>query len=324
MRPSISGLLTAGPGVTEDGWRPDVVVVGAAARDVTASDPRGWRLGGGVTFGALTTARLGIRTGVLLGIDREAEHAAEIDLLRAAGARVVLVPLASAPVFHNEERPEGRVQTLLTASQPVDPGHLPDAWRSAPAWLLAPVAAEVPETWAAVPRPDAYVVFGWQGILRHLFPGERVWPLEPGPSPLLARADLVGVSRHDLPHGLALDRVATWLRPRSDLLVTAGDRGGLLLHVRDGRVTGGRRFPSIPARVDLDPTGAGDTVLASLLAARIAAGRDAAVAGRELRVAAVAASLLVERPGLDAVPTLSAIRERLQPPPSQLEPGERP
>jgi sugar/nucleoside kinase (ribokinase family) len=310
--------------VAEGAWRPDLVVVGAACRDVSPTDPRGWRLGGGVTYGALTTARLGIRTGVLLGVDHEAEGAAEIDLLRAAGARVVLAPLASGPVFHNEERPQGRVQTLLKAGLPVDPGHLPDAWRDAPAWLLAPVAAEVPDAWAAVPRPDAYVVFGWQGILRHLYPGERVWPLEPGPSPLLARADLVGVSRHDLPHGLGLDRVATWLRDRSDLLVTAGDRGGLLLHIREGRVTGGRHFPSIPARVDLDPTGAGDTVLASLLAARIAAGQDAAVAGRELRVAAVAASLLVERPGLDAVPTLAAIRERLQPPSGQQVSGERP
>ena len=100
------------------------------------------------------------------------------------------------------------MQTLLTASQAVDPGYLPDAWRSAPAWLLAPVASKVPDAWATVPEPGAYVVFGWQGILRHLFPGERVWPLEPGPSPLLARADLVGVSRHDLPHALSLATVA--------------------------------------------------------------------------------------------------------------------
>jgi sugar/nucleoside kinase (ribokinase family) len=323
MPASIRGLSTASPWVADDRWRPDLVVVGAACRDVSPTDPRGWRLGGGVTYGALTTARLGIRTGVLLGVDHEAEGAAEIDLLRAAGARVVLAPLPSGPVFHNEERPQGRVQTLLTASQPVDTRHLPDAWRDAPAWLLAPVAAEVRDAWASVPRPEAYVAFGWQGILRHLYPGERVWPLEPGPSVLLARADLVGVSRHDLPHGLSLDRVAAWLRPRSDLLVTAGDRGGLLLHIRDGRVTGGRHFPSILARIDVDPTGAGDTVLAGLLAVRIAAGQEAAVAGRELRVAAAAASLLVESPGLDAVPTLSTIRERILPS-NPNEPGERP
>ena len=37
---------------------PDVVVVGAAARDIAPDDPRGWRLGGGVSYSALTTARL--------------------------------------------------------------------------------------------------------------------------------------------------------------------------------------------------------------------------------------------------------------------------
>ena len=44
---------------------PDAVVVGSAARDVTAADRRGWRLGGGVTYGALTLARLGLRVGAV-------------------------------------------------------------------------------------------------------------------------------------------------------------------------------------------------------------------------------------------------------------------
>ena len=33
---------------------PVVVVVGAACRDLVHDDPRGWRLGGGVTYAALT------------------------------------------------------------------------------------------------------------------------------------------------------------------------------------------------------------------------------------------------------------------------------
>ena len=44
-------------------------MVGAAARDVDEADPRGWRLGGGVTYGALACARLGIRTAALVGVD---------------------------------------------------------------------------------------------------------------------------------------------------------------------------------------------------------------------------------------------------------------
>ena len=57
-------------------WAPEVVVVGAASRDVAADDPRGWRLGGGVTYSALTTARLGLRTAALVGVDGAADGVA--------------------------------------------------------------------------------------------------------------------------------------------------------------------------------------------------------------------------------------------------------
>ena len=36
--------------------RVEVVHVGSACRDIAPDDPRGWRLGGGVTYAALTTA----------------------------------------------------------------------------------------------------------------------------------------------------------------------------------------------------------------------------------------------------------------------------
>jgi hypothetical protein len=289
---------------------PDVVVVGAAARDIAADDPRGWRLGGGVTYGALALARLGLRTGVVIGLDPLARDAQELAMLEAAGAEVIRVPLEQGPVFNNEERPTGRVQTCLSVSDPVPAAALPPAWRSAPAWLLAPVASEVPDEWASVPKPSACVAFGWQGILRHLFPGERVWPIQPGPSPLLLRADLVGVSRHDLPHGLSMTDVASWLGSPCELLITAGPQGGLLLKYLHGRVASGRRYRGVPARAEVDPTGAGDTMLAGLLAGRIAVTREQAVRGGALRIGAIASSLLVESPGLDSVPWLGAVRER--------------
>ena len=55
----------------------EVLVVGSAARDVVHDDPRGWRLGGGVTYGGLTLARLGLRPRVLVGVDRLAADAEE-------------------------------------------------------------------------------------------------------------------------------------------------------------------------------------------------------------------------------------------------------
>jgi hypothetical protein len=292
---------------------PDVVVVGAAARDVTHDDPRGWRLGGGVTYCGMALARLGLRTGLVIGLDPLAVDALELDMLRAAGAEVVGVPLKAGPVFHNEERPTGRVQRCLSTSEPVPVDALPPEWRSAAAWVLAPVAAEVPDAWAFAPGRDACVALGWQGMLRHLFPGERVWPIEPGPSPLLHRADLVAVSRYDLPHGLRLRDVASWLGDRCQLLFTAGLAGGALMDMARGRLVGGRRYPAIAARAEVDPPGAGDTMLAGVVAARVAGGPGVTRTGGDLFLGAMAASLLVERPGLDSVPRMTELKARLSP-----------
>lgn len=289
---------------------PDVVVVGAAARDVDETDARGWRLGGGVTYGALACARLGLRTGALIGLDPQALVAPELGLLEDAGVDLVRVPLSKGPVFHNVEAPGGRVQTCLSTSDPVPVDALPGDWRGACSWLLAPVASEVPNDWADVPDPDAVVLFGWQGVLRRLVTGERVIRLLPTPSPLLARSDIVGVSRHDIPHDLALADLLGMVRPGGRLLLTAGERGGALLRLdAEGRVRG-RSYPPIPARADVDPTGAGDATLAGILVVRLALGAEAPWEGRAAHLAALAGSLLVEEVGLPAVPTLRAIRER--------------
>jgi sugar/nucleoside kinase (ribokinase family) len=289
---------------------PTVVVVGSAARDIDQTDPRGWRLGGGVTYGALACARLGVRTGALVGVDPLALGAHELDTLEAEGVEVVRVPLPSGPVFHNVEHPGGRVQTCLSTAAMVPVGALPEGWRDARAWLMAPVAGEVPAGWADVPHASALVAFGWQGVLRHLVAGERVTPLLPSASPLLARADIAGVSRHDIPHDLAVPDLIAMLRPGARLLLTAGDRGGALLHLDDAGRVRGRAYPPVPARTDIDPTGAGDATLAGILCATLVLGMGATGEGRATRLAALAGSVTVDGIGLPAVPTRQAIRER--------------
>jgi sugar/nucleoside kinase (ribokinase family) len=291
---------------------PDVVVVGAATRDLNPEDPRGWLLGGGVTFGALSLARLGLRTAVVLGIDAQAASAHELDLIRDAGAEIVAVPLAQGPVFTNVETLAGRIQTCGSLSDPVPPEALPAAWREAPAWVFAPIAAEIPDAWLDMPRPDACVAFAWQGILRHLVAGERVRPKRPGPSPFLRRADILAASRHDLPSELRLRQIGTWLGPRCDMLLTAGLLGGLLIRFEDGHIDGARAYPSIPSADEVDATGAGDTMLAGLVAARLVGGAEARQQGRDVHLGAAAASLLVEGPGMHSVPTLAQLISRLR------------
>ncbi len=291
------------------------MVVGAAARDLDDTDARGWRLGGGVTYGALACARLGLRTGVVLGVDALAAAAHEIDLLDAAGARVVRVPLTAGPVFHNEERPGGRVQTCHSVSAPIPTRALPDGWRASRAWMLSPVAGELPEAWASVPVRDATVAFGWQGILRRMAVGERVSRTRPVSSALVTRADIVGASRFDMPRDTLVGTLLGVMRPDALLLLSAGELGGLLLRTDAGGGMGGRRYPALTPAREVDATGAGDVTLATFLGARVllrdvTAGRD--LDQRSLRVAATAGSLTVERAGLDAVPTRQQIEERLR------------
>lgn len=293
---------------------PEVVVVGAAARDVAADDPRGWRLGGGVTYGALTVAGLGLRTVALVGVDRAASTARELDLLRQRGVDVRLVPLAAGPVFDNRETPGGRVQTCVQPSDPVPFASVEPELRAARAWLFAPVADELPEDWAEVPEPADLVGLGWQGLLRELVAGERTHRRAPTPNRLVHRADIVGVSHLDVEPGTPIEAMLAPCRPGATLVLTDGADGGLVLRVPEtGDHLQLRRYPAIAPESVVDPVGAGDTFLAALLAARAFPQRFGGPRGRDgdLRLAAAAGSLVVEGPGLLGVPDLPAIARRL-------------
>ena len=293
---------------------PEVVVVGAACRDLVDDDPRGWRLGGGASYSALALARLGLRVGALVVADEEAETSTELRLVRQAGVDLRFVPGARGPVFVNVETPAGRVQQAPRASNLVDPGALPAPWRAARAWMLAPVAAEIGEAWAEVPPPDALVGVGWQGLLRILRAGEPVGRRAPGPSAVVRRADLVGVGRDDVDPGTTPEDLAALLHPGSTLLVTDAARGGVAYTVaRDGEPLAARPWAVIPIERYVDPVGAGDTFLAGVFAARvkpaITAGWDGPDA--DLRLGAACASLVLEGHGMFGVPYLADAVRRM-------------
>ena len=313
-----AGPAAAGPEAAAAGpRRPTVVVVGSAARDLAEGDPRGWRLGGGVSYSALTTARLGIPTAAIVGVDADAAGSSEIQMLRDAGVDVHLVNLEHGPVFVNIERPEGRLQLCGDHSDPIPVADVPAAWRGAPGWILAPVAAELPPAWADVPSPEALVAVGWQGLLRELEAGQPVRHVAPRRDPIIERADLVGLSRDDVDKQIALADLYALLRRGASLAVTHGDQGGLIVHGAEGDATADlqlRHYPAVPSRDPVDPTGAGDVFLAALAAARI---EPRLVGGRigqgfDLLLAAAAASLVLEGPGMYGVPTREAVRDRMR------------
>lgn len=288
------------------------VLVGAASRDRTAADRRGWRLGGPAAYAGLTLARLGLRPRILLGVDGPAAEALELEWLRDAGAELRLVPLGAGPVFVNDERAGGRIQTSEGPCDPITVA-VPDEWSDAPAWLLLPVASELPAHWASVPGPASFVALGWQGLLRTLPPGGIVERRSPSPSPLLSRADLVVVSRFDLAPDTDVDVLTALLAPSARLVVTDGEGGGVVVDRRPAATPRLRRYPAIPPARLVDPTGAGDVFLAALVAAHL--GHPLAGSGRrgtDLRFAAAVASLAVEAPGLAGVPDPRAVAARLR------------
>jgi sugar/nucleoside kinase (ribokinase family) len=301
----------------------EVVHIGSACRDIAPEDPRGWRIGGGVMYAALTTARLGLRTAAVVGVDAAAAGAGELDMLSEAGVDVLRVPLREGPIYHNVETPTGRVQTSVQPGTPLPIPVLPTAWAEAPGWSVVAVAGEVQDDWAVVIPPDAHVAVAWQGFLRDLEAGERVRQRPPRPSPILARADLVGVSRHDVGPEVPLGALMSLLRPGGDLLITQGVDGGLLIRLGADGPAGILRYRSPASDAELDPTGAGDTFLAALHASglRPVAGDGAAGATPmtresirdrlDLRFAAAAGSLVVEDWGLDGVATLPVVTARL-------------
>ncbi|MEX2184861.1 MAG: PfkB family carbohydrate kinase [Chloroflexota bacterium] len=285
-----------------------VVHVGSAARDLADDDPRGWRLGGGVTYGALTTARLGLVSGAVIGLDDAASRARELAWLRDAGVDIHVVPLPEGPVFRNDETRTGRVQTVIAVGAALPSGAAPASWRATPAWSFAPVMDEIADDWAAVPAPGSWVAVAWQGMLRTLVPGTTVGRRPPAARALLRRADLVGVSAADLEPGTAPRDLVPLLRPGARLAITDAERGGVTVEVdATGGIADATPYRAVDAPRVVDPTGAGDVFLAALLAAIV----QPSLSDDPVRFAATAASLAIEAPGLLGVPDLDAVRARL-------------
>jgi pfkB family carbohydrate kinase len=274
------------------------LAVGNLTRDTT---PEGFRLGGTVSFAAVTAQRLGWRPGVLTRASLDGlvpgnpgadgiVHTTGLPGTPLAGIPVFVEPSPVTTTFTNLYTAEGRTQYVTAVADPVTPDGLPREWADAPVVLLGSIARELPPHWSAV-FPSALVGIAPQGLMRRWDERGLVthgrW--DDG-GVFLRRCDVIFLSREDVSGDD--EHIAELARHTRLLVVTDGYHGATVY--RNGLAT---RIPPRHAR-EVDPTGAGDVFATSFLV-RYAETRDPFLAAR---FANIVASMSVEAPGMDAIP----------------------
>ncbi|MGQ9490994.1 MAG: PfkB family carbohydrate kinase [Anaerolineae bacterium] len=273
----------------------DFLVIGHITHDRA---PEGFRLGGTVSFAAVTALRLGLRPGIITRGSAEGLRNGEtqVDGLLTpavgplAGVPIRLLPSSVSTTFVNIYQGGQRTQLIEALAEPITPDALPDGWTAAPIVLLGPIAREVPAEWTAR-FPTALLGVTPQGWLRAWDAAGRVHPSRwENAGPFLERADVIILSREDVGGD---DRYIAELAGQARLLVVTDGWHGATLYLA------GRPHP-IPPRpaVEVDPTGAGD-VFATAFLVRLYETRDPLIAAR---FANIVASMSVEAPGMDSIP----------------------
>jgi 1D-myo-inositol 3-kinase len=210
-------------------------------------------LGGSVSYAALATRQLGWEAAVLTTAGRDFEPSRELP--------GVSVFLGSSPVttrFRNFYGQDGtRLQHLAARAAPIDPGALPEAWKSPDALLLCPVAGEITGVFA--PSLEAGVVGAIaQGWLREFEPDGTVVAAGFRDAPrALEGVHVLFLSEQDLPE--AEKEVQKLLKLVPIVALTRGWRG-VTIFTRDSA----HDVPGLP-RAEVDPTGAGDVFAAGFL-----------------------------------------------------------
>lgn len=266
----------------------DYLVIGHVAHDLA---PEGPRLGGTVSYAALTARALGMGVGIVT----------------ASGSETSLEPLKDIPVisiespqsttFENIYTSQGRIQYLRAQATRIDFNRVPESWQHASIIHLGPIADEMD---SVLPKGFSPTLLGLtpQGWMRQCDTQCRVslrtWA---NPEAALAKASAVVISREDVQGD---DELIEHLAHHTRVLAVTESAAGSVLYWNGDR----RRFRALQVE-EVDATGAGD-VYAAAFFFRLFTTRDPWEAAR---FATLLASYTVTRVGLDGIPTASEIRD---------------
>ena len=266
----------------------DYLLIGHITIDQT---PLGPRLGGAVTYSALTARALGLRVGIVTSWGEE------IPLGPLSEFPIINYPSEASTTFENIASNHTRKQYIHSVASSLYLNTIPDPWRSAPIVHLAPVAQEVDPSLVRN-FPTSLIAVTPQGWLRTWDSTNFVRSTEwPEAAFVLQRAGAAVISIHDVDHDEArIEEMATACRV---LAVTEGKKGTRLYWNGDIR-----RFRP-PEVNEVDSVGAGD-IFASAYFVRLYTTRDPWEAAR---FATYLSAFSVTRSGLDSIPTSEEIQE---------------
>jgi sugar/nucleoside kinase (ribokinase family) len=268
----------------------DYLAIGHAALDLTTD---GVRLGGTVSYSALTAKAMGLRVGIVTSAGSDAP------LQALDGIQISNFPAEYSTTFENIKTENGRRQILHHRAAPISFEHVPQVWRDAQIVHLAPIAQEVEMTMAGK-FPSSFLGVTPQGWMRAWNEEGRVktkvWE---NSEQVIALAGGVVMSVEDVDRDL--ERVE-WMAHHTRLLcLTEGELGAVLYW------NGDRRRFRAPVVKEADATGAGD-IFAAAFFARLQKTRDPWEAAR---FATNLAAHSVTRAGLDGIPTREEIEQSL-------------
>ena len=275
----------------------DFLTLGAITQDLIGETldslpHKGYRLGGTVSFAAITALRLGRQPTILTRASAQTDFSelpSQIDLR--------LLPSDHTTTFANLYRGRNRQQYVYTPIPPIRAEEIDAPLRRARAVLLGPLVNEIGADVPPVFSKETLVAAVPQGWMRHWDETGRVeakpWD---NAEKILPHLDVLVLSIEDI--GYDLSALIPLSQQVSRVVLTESRNGSTLyLRGREGRLITAK-IPPRPAR-EMDPTGAGDIFTAAFVLRLQEIGDPIQAA----RFANVTASFGVEGEGVSAIPT---------------------
>jgi hypothetical protein len=271
----------------------DYLVLGHVTVD--RLDDRKVAMGGTATYSSLTARNMGARVGVHTS---SAYEPGLIDIL--SGVLVARIPAEFTTCFVNDYSGAKRVQTIESVAETLTYEQLLPEWRHSAVVHLGPLNQEFDP--GMVDRfPRSLIGVTPQGWMRQWDESGLVRPIEwADAGRVLARADAVVISEHDVSHPSI---IADWASRARMLVVTLGEQGCEVYH----RGNSAHHSPGFKSGTIVDPTGAGDVFAAAFFWHLRSSNGDWRTAADW---ANCVASFVVEKRGVAGVPKLADVEKR--------------